>query len=558
MEQLNSKELFGDDVPDFNLFYTQATAVQWMKYIESRIFEENVIQGGIFADSMGHGKTKAMAALMEAHLVNSTLYVGPLSTLHQALNEFATTCKRLNVYYIDDGNIIKYTRLNSGDYQRLKQSSLESPFVLVINKEKMNSDKSSQIINSKCYFRAILDEAHVLRNGQSSQFYNNLLEIRHPTITINGKVRKYCSRFAVTGTPIQNKLEDLINIFKWIDPFLFRNSKIQMEELRSLIRQYLFRRTDDNLTAEMKVLMNFPKYEPEFITVKTEVEKTPFSIKLESLQPKRISEMCKRDSRFRENLSTDERAFTIAASIIAGDKERTDSEMSTFSIQSVLSFPLNQNIFGVTYEGEPYSKVQTVFQILDEHYGESFIIFHKFDPIRDELLKYLRDIDDYHIMNIGGSTQFDKRSKILETCNNFIESGKTVILLLSLKAANEGLNCQSFSNMIFMDKSANPQDESQAARRIYRVGQDKPVKIYSIITEEVSNSNKVIDIDGRLTDIQEEKIPLSTLIDQYNAAWYAKRYTFINSKGERTSGTYFSETFETSGAHDSVGFDEIY
>ena len=161
-------------------------------------------------------------------------------------------------------------------------------------------------------------------------------------------------------------------------------------------------------------------------------------------------------------------------------------------------------------------------------------------------------------MNIGGSTQFDKRSKILETCNNFIESGKTVILLLSLKAANEGLNCQSFSNMIFMDKSANPQDESQAARRIYRVGQDKPVKIYSIITEEVSNSNKVIDIDGRLTDIQEEKIPLSTLIDQYNAAWYAKRYTFINSKGERTSGTYFSETFETSGAHDSVGFDEIY
>lgn len=555
MEQLNSNEIFGENITSFNLFHTQATAVQWMKYVESKIFEEGEIPGGILADAPGHGKTKVIAALIEVHLVDSTLFFGPLSTLHQPIKEFLETSKRLNVYTITNSELLKASFSVNNKVIYSQRTTLEKPFVLVINKEKLNSETSFSIINNETYFRVILDEAHTVRNGDSTQFFKKLCSIRHPKISISGVKRDYVSRFAMTGTPIQNSYDDLINIFKWIDPFVFANKNVKYEELRLRIRKSLFRRVDDNLTPYMKKIMNFPVHEPQFIPpIKPYVEKTSFSKKLETLQPDRIKELCERDSIFREKLSKDERAFTIATSIMLKGKERTNSESSTFAIQSILSYPLKDPVCGVKYVGEPYSKIVSVFEIIEERLNQSFIIFHLYTPIKDILMEYLPQLEGYTIFSISGKTTVKKRVSILEECNNLISNNKPVILLLSLLAANEGLNCQYFYNTIYLDNHSNPQIKNQADRRTYRVGQEKQVFIWSIISDEILNANKIIDVDKRLELIKNEKLPFLEIADTYNAAWFFRRYTFLNDNNVRETGVVFSDEFESSRDHDTVGF----
>lgn len=563
--QIHSKDIFGSHVSSFWLFPIQATAVQYLRWIEYKFTDDGQLAGCILADSMGFGKTKIIAALLESHVVPTSLYICPLSTMQQAEVEFLKTSCSLNVYTIDVHVLYKLKLNRDGLVHRTEAKDFEDPFVLVINKEKLSTPRSLQIIKRRLYFRIVLDEAHAMRNGHDTALFANLNNIEQPRTVIRGKEVKFGTRIGVTGTPVNNDYDDIINIFKWIDDSSFTSTTNKMQQLRSLIRHYVFRRIESNLTESMKRIMEYPLFPPEIITIDITLPDTKLSRQIEGMDAERIKTLCDTDQRFCQNLANDEKAFTIARTIVGEKGERSDSEMTIFSMRSILSYPFDKDVFGVKYEGidsegnyNPSSKILSAVEIIAENTGESFIIFHQFEHIKNALMETFKNVfSEYHLFSITGKTPVKKRNEILAACNELIANGESVILLLSLRSSSEGLNCQLFCRMIFMDQDANPQIEAQAFRRIYRVGQTQLVKIWVLILETIYNSKKSIDVDRRLRDIKSDKMISTEIVDEYNAAWYFRRYTYINQDGIRETGVYYSDKFERSKEHDSEGFAEI-
>ena len=100
--QFLSTQFFGNQVTPFYLYPIQITAVQWLRYIESKIGMPHEMAGGILSDEMGYGKTKDMAALAEVNIVPTTLCISPITTIRQTAREFLKTAKRLYVFEFGD------------------------------------------------------------------------------------------------------------------------------------------------------------------------------------------------------------------------------------------------------------------------------------------------------------------------------------------------------------------------------------------------------------------------------------------------------------------------
>lgn len=554
--QIDSNDIFGPNVSNFSLFPIQATAVQWLIWKESKFLEPGQSKGFILADTMGLGKTRTVAALCECNIVDTSIYICPLSIIDQVLEEFLLICSNLNIYTIDKNDIIKCSfNRDKTDIIKLKNSEMITPFVLIVNKDKISTKKN--IIDKFSYYRIILDEAHVVRNGESTKFYQSILNIKQPFEIVNKKKIIYGVKIGMTGTPIQNGINDLISLFRLLDQDCFK-SRINFDnELRVKIRNDLFRRTEDNITESMKKIMCFPKFKPISTKIIMKLEDTKLSKQVETIQVDRLKELCLNDNRFRENLSEDQKAFIIARTLISGENARSDKESNLISIRGLISYPFDKHVFNVEYTGERFIKIDYAMQIIEDNYGESFIIFHSFDNIRDAMIEEFKVYEDYNIKQISGKTNLVNRVKTLKLCSDLINNDKPVILFLSLRSTSEGLNCQDFSNIIFTDQDSNPQIKNQAIRRCHRTGQTKQIRYWELQLEGLSNIFRKIDVDYRIEEIKSEKLPSEEIINEYNAAWYFRQYSYTNQNGIVETGVFFNDKFQNSKDYCSEGPTEI-
>lgn len=569
MQQLRSRDIFGPEVSDFTVFPPQATAIQWMRYIESTITDDGKMCGGVLADGMGLGKTRDMSSLCEVNIVPATLIVAPLNTIIQTAREFLKTAKRLRIFELKDGYVSRLKLKMVDGKERVVSEKLDAsrgqvfipPGVLFANKEKFQNANYQAVINSFLWFRILIDEAHVLRNGTDTQFYSILMNIPGPEVEVNGRMVRFQSRFAITGTPIQNSKDDLSFLFKWIDNRSFTNPRLKDDDLMYYIMNNLFRRSKNNITPTMKEIMRFPKNEPLIHLCDVEPKVTEFSIRVSKMQLPAIKEAMK-DIRFTNEVLTDERAYIIIRA--AEIRSQNTSNDPILHLRSALSYPFNSVIIPGKYRG-PNTKMNIIKDIVRSLDGQSIVIFHQFGPIKDAMAIELGStFPEYKFKEINGKqTSMTIRDKVLMDCNDFIDAEQPVILFSSLKATSEGLNYQKFSKMVIVDQDPNPQQEYQAMTRIYRIGQEDDAVIWMMSMAPLIVGGDRVDIDGRLQDLKHEKEPLADIIDNRNAAWFFRRYYFKNQHGRMESGTCFDVDFENqkkglSGGPDSVGPLEIY
>lgn len=595
MSTISSRDIFDDpDITPFNIFAHQATAVQWMRWIENKLTDGvsehtdaterqdileyesakpiggNFMRGGVLADDMGLGKTKTMASLFEANLVPTTLVIAPLNIIPQLAKEFLLTCKRLTVFKVDDHQFFSLYKLKEIDgvevavatkLQEHLGQGLVFPSIVLINRDKLISPDVKDLIHRYNWFRIVIDEAHIFRNGDNTSFYRHLQEIPQLHQEINGKIYRIGSRFAVTGTPIQNDEMDLVNLFRWIDDRTF-TEKVEEEELRFYIKRNLFRRNRDQITSKMKQIMGFPEHPPEIRTIPITLKETPLSKQMQIMRYPEVEVRMKTDVNFRIAVQNDEKAFIIGLTAQTAHFASSTNTLNLYRI--LLSEPFKDVLCGFEYLGSDYTKIQEVDRIVQSRSGESFIIFHQYNPIREVLKQYLAEYYPEYIQReiSGDNRNMKSRDITLMECNRMISEGKPVLLFSSIKATSEGLNYQAFNNMIIVDQDPNPQQEFQAMTRIYRIGQRKQTRIWFMAMESFSNAYGRVHVDERLTDIKNNKTPKIDIIEKHNAAWYFRRYTFINMDGVRESGVYFDEDFERmpKGVEwgDSVGPPEIH
>ncbi len=159
---------------------------------------------------------------------------------------------------------------------------------------------------------------------------------------------------------------------------------------------------------------------------------------------------------------------------------------------------------------------------------------------------------------INGEVKERERDSILIGNKKLIEEGGQSVLFLSTQAASEGLNCQFYHNMIELDLEWNPGMQQQSRARLIRIGQNKKVHIWTIVTESFFiNGNEMIAMDDKIKNVQNEKIPLANIIEVENAAWFFKRM-YIPEAGKLLAGSWFGDVFESRpkgslGGPDSVG-----
>ena len=134
------------------------------------------------------------------------------------------------------------------------------------------------------------------------------------------------------------------------------------------------------------------------------------------------------------------------------------------------------------YSPELSGKAMMLLQILENIYdiNEKVLIFTQYKEMSDILCKIIENNFDKKVLQIHGGLNRKKRDEVL---NNFHNKKIYDTLILTLKAGGTGLNLITANNVIHYDLWWNPAVETQASDRVYRIGQNKNVMIYRLISK---------------------------------------------------------------------------
>ena len=328
-------------------------------------------------------------------------------------------------------------------------------------------------IEEKINFKYIIaDEAQYIKNS-NTQNARSLKDL-------NGE-----TRFALTGTPIENSLAELWSIFDYIMPgYLFSYSKFK--------REYETRIVKDENEEVMKRLKTM--IEP-FILRRTK------SQVLTELPDKTITVMKNEMEGEQEKVYLSYMAQTKQE--IMQEIETQGFEKSQIKILSLLTrlrqICCHPALFIDNYQGES-SKLTQALELIEDGIasGHKILLFSTYTSMFDILEKHLQE-KEIEYFKLTGSTRVDDRIRMVDEFN---KNSNIKIFLISLKAGGTGLNLTGADMVIHYDPWWNLSAENQATDRAYRIGQKNNVQVYKLITK---NS-----IEEKIYELQQKK---SQLID---------------------------------------------
>ena len=383
--------------------------------------------GALLADDMGLGKTiQTIAFLLSKASKGPSLVVAPASVAPNWKVEFDKFAPSLNVtmlnYETDRDEAIR--RAKAGD-------------VVVCTYMLLLSVKTE--IVSKQWSTICLDEAHIIKNRGAK------------TSAIAMKLKSE-NRIMLTGTPVQNHLGELWNLFQFVNPGLLgsfedfnrrfiipieqNKDKVTQRQLDKLVKPFMLRRTKDKVATEL----------PE---------------KEEIYQHVQMNE---------------EEQLTYEALRQHAEAMLIESGMGSVSMNTLAEITRLRLCACCT------SKVTAMLEllqtVLDDNDANSALIFSQFTTYLTTIREAL-DQAGIPYLYIDGTVHIKERQRMVEEFQN----GKCPVFLISLKAGGLGLNLTRANYVIHMDPWWNPAIEAQATDRAHRIGQKRAVTVYHLISE---------------------------------------------------------------------------
>ena len=329
----------------------------------------------------------------------------------------------------------------------------------------------------------IADEAQYLKNSNTKNA-KAIKEIKAET------------RYALTGTPIENSLAELWSIFDFIMPgYLFTYRKF-----KNIYETPIVKEEDKQAMAKLKMLI-----EP-FVLRRNKKEV------LTELPEKTVTVLSNEMNEEQQNIYL---TYLAKAKQEIAEKVEIDGfENSQMQILAALTrlrqICCHPSLFVEGYN-EGSSKLEQCIEIIEEaiNGGHKILLFSgytsMFEIIEKELKK--RSIEYF---KLTGATKIDERMKMVDEFN---ENSNIKLFLISLKAGGTGLNLTGADMVIHYDPWWNISTENQATDRAYRIGQKNNVQVYKLITK---NS-----IEEKIYELQEKKAKLAdSMLDT--------KTTFIN------------------------------
>lgn len=400
--------------------------------------------GGILADEMGLGKTLQSIAFLLSEEGKKSIVIAPTALIHNWKSEFNKFAPSLKIA-LCHGNKIERENI-------LKNYSGYDVILTTYSTYKNDLDKYEDIRFDYC----IIDEAQNIKNPDSA--------IAKAIKGTNAK-----TKFALTGTPIENNLLELWSIFDFIMPGylynkerfknIFINNDKNIEELKKMIKPFILRRTKKEVVREL----------PDKIEHK-------YYIELEKEH---------------------KRAYLGFVKLIKNKlKEANQDKITIFSYLTKLrQLALAPDIMVKNYSGKN-SKIDILLDIINDNKERKILIFSQFTKVLGLIGDRLKE-NNIPYSYLDGKTDAKKR---LSLVNEFNESEDTKIFLISLKAGGTGLNLTSASMVIHFDPWWNPSVENQASDRAHRIGQNNVVDVVKLIAKDTVEE-KVIGLQESKKDL---------------------------------------------------------
>ena len=427
--------------------------------------------GGILADDMGLGKTlQTLAYLLgeqqAGRLQQPALLVMPTSLVANWQDEAARFTPSLRVLALQGSQRQRHFA-TLADYQVILTTYALLP-------------RDCPALARQAFSVVICDEAQYLKNPRNKA-YQALSQLT-------------CrQRLCLTGTPLENHLGELWALFNLLMPGWLGDSRQftrhyrqpiesqpdspRLTQLRQRIRPFLLRRRKEDVARELPA--------------KTEITHWV------SLSP------AQRDRYETLRLALDHK--------VRAEIQRQGLARSQIVILEAL-LRLRQCccdlrlLDGPTSSGEPSAKLTALLDMLDELLAEGrrVLVFSQFTGMLALIEQALQARGIRYGLLTGGTT--DRRTPVAQ-----FQAGAFPVFLISLKAGGTGLNLTAADTVIHFDPWWNPAAEAQASDRAYRIGQDKPVFVYRLISRG--------SVEEKIQQLQQRKAQLAhSLLDQNQAS----------------------------------------
>ncbi|MGX6962166.1 DEAD/DEAH box helicase [Vagococcus xieshaowenii] len=423
----------------------QLTGYRWLTMLQDYGF------GGILADDMGLGKTIQTISYClhvkekEAE-AEPILIIAPASLVYNWKKEFERFAPSLTIAIISGDALSRQEKLEKWEQ-----------FDIVLTSYGTYRQDEELYRKRRCH-TLFLDEAQMVKNTNTKTFQ----AIKRANAS---------HRFALSGTPIENKVDEIWAIFYLLMPGLLPSFKkfqsLNTEDIRQLIRPFILRRTKQEVLTELP-----DKVENTIYSELTPEQKVVYLAQLKEIQ-EQMNGM--NTEQFREN------RFSILSGITR--------------LRQICCSP---ELFMPDYQGES-GKLKQLEALVTSALasGRRMLIFSQFTSMLSIIEERMAQMGQ-EVFYLRGSTPSAKRQEMVDAFN----AGEHNIFLISLKAGGTGLNLTGADTVILYDLWWNPAVEEQATGRAHRMGQKKEVEVWRLVAEGT--------IEEKIVSLQAQKKSLFT------------------------------------------------
>ena len=390
--------------------------------------------GVCLADDMGLGKTvQTIAFLLHRAQQGPSLVVAPASVIPNWCSELNRFAPALKISVLNKSTDRKALIAEAADNEVVL-----STYGLLVNEEESLTDKAWNVV--------CLDEAHTIKNRDT--------KMSKVTMQLQAS-----ARLILTGTPIQNHLSELWNLFSFINPGLLgsyeqfhtkfiapiegSNDKERQLQLKRIVQPFMLRRTKAEVIEEL----------PEKMEITIPVELSSEEMAAYEVIRRKAKSMLEEENR-------------VSVSTLA---EITKLRQAACSIA----------LTNKKWKGDT-TKIQILLDQIDEiKTGQNrMLIFSQFTSFLELVRKKLDERHEPYLY-LDGNVSLKQREMLVKRFQN----GECPLFLISLKAGGLGLNLTGANYVIHLDPWWNPAIEQQATDRAYRIGQERNVTVYRLIAQ---------------------------------------------------------------------------
>jgi SWI/SNF-related matrix-associated actin-dependent regulator of chromatin subfamily A containing DEAD/H box 1 len=487
----------------------QLVGMNWLNLC----FRKNI--SAILADDMGLGKTcqviAFLAHLYETGVAGPHVIVVPSSVLENWCREFENFCPGLS--------FLAYSGSQQQRDELRRTMEKDKPYVVITTYSYASQKDDRKFLTRLEPTSCIFDEGHQLKAANTKR-YKECMKIEPRW------------RLIMTGTPLQNNLQELVTLLAFLMPDVFSE---QQEALESIFnhKAKTSDETHDALLSNQRITRARSMIAPFILRRKKHQV-------LSMVKKERRVEYCemKEDQKKIYDEYIEMRKEILAERKAAKDSKTTPKPLSTTNfIMQLRKAAIHPLLFRRKYDDAKVNKISKIFlknnesdwtvkELAEENSyfndfalhrwckshdclakhtlqkdewmdsgkvqklvelvlkfkenGDRVLVFSQFRLVMD-ILEEVFETTNLKFYRIDGNTPVDDRQQMID---EYSENKDVTVFMLSTKAGGAGLNLMAANKVIIFDQSFNPQDDIQAENRAHRVGQTRDVEVIRLITKD--------------------------------------------------------------------------